>query len=70
VFPDLGLSNRILPVSTASTLSSFPPRVLVVEDEPKTRESVAEGLRLEALSVTTAASVGEVAIAWRAMCSI
>ena len=32
------------------------PRVLFVEDEPKTRESVAEGLRLEAWQVTTAVS--------------
>jgi len=30
--------------------------VLVVEDEQKTRESVAEGLRLEAWSVTTAST--------------
>lgn len=33
-----------------------PPRVLVVEDEQKTRESLAEGLRLEAWSVATAAT--------------
>lgn len=31
-----------------------PPRVLVVEDEEKTRESLAEGLRMEAWSVATA----------------
>jgi len=43
-------------LSTLATLSPFPPRVLVVEDEQKTRESVAEGLRLEAWSVTTAAT--------------
>ena len=46
-------------MSTVTTLSPFPPRVLVVEDEQKTRESVAEGLRLEAWSVTTAATAGE-----------
>lgn len=33
-----------------------PPRVLVVEDEQKTRESLAEGLRLETWSVATAAT--------------
>lgn len=38
------------------------PRVLVVEDEPKMRESVAEGLRLEPWTVKTAAT-GEEAIA-------
>ena len=43
-------------MSTVTTLSPFPPRVLVVEDEQKTRESVAEGLRLEAWSVMTAAT--------------
>ncbi len=32
------------------------PQVLVVEDEAKTRESVAEGLRLENWLVRTAAS--------------
>lgn len=31
-----------------------PPRVLVVEDEQKTRESLAEGLRMETWSVATA----------------
>ncbi|MEN9633256.1 MAG: hypothetical protein RL077_1660, partial [Verrucomicrobiota bacterium] len=46
-------------MSTLATPSPFPPRVLVVEDEQKTRESVAEGLRLEAWSVTTAATAGE-----------
>jgi two-component system, OmpR family, copper resistance phosphate regulon response regulator CusR len=39
-----------------------PPRVLVVEDEQKTRESLAEGLRLEAWAVQTAGS-GEEALA-------
>jgi two-component system copper resistance phosphate regulon response regulator CusR len=33
-----------------------PPRVLVVEDEQKSRESLAEGLRLETWSVATAAT--------------
>ena len=37
------------------------PRVLLVEDEKKTRESVAEGLRLETWVVTTAADGGEAA---------
>jgi len=37
------------------------PRVLLVEDEKKTRESVAEGLRLETWTVTTAADGGEAA---------
>ncbi|MBL9208974.1 MAG: response regulator transcription factor [Opitutaceae bacterium] len=36
--------------------STTPPRVLVVEDEQKTRESLAEGLRLETWSVATAAT--------------
>lgn len=35
------------------------PRVLVVEDEQKTRDSVAEGLRLEAWTVVPAASGAE-----------
>jgi len=35
---------------------STPPRVLVVEDEQKTRESLAEGLRLETWWVATAAT--------------
>ena len=39
-----------------------PPRVLVVEDEQKTRDSLAEGLRLEAFDVATAAT-GDEAIA-------
>lgn len=33
-----------------------PPRVLVVEDEQKTRDSLAEGLRMETWAVATAAS--------------
>ncbi|MDP3073963.1 MAG: response regulator transcription factor [Opitutaceae bacterium] len=40
----------------------LPPRILVVEDEPKTRESLAEGLRLEEWEVQTA-STAEDAIA-------
>jgi two-component system, OmpR family, copper resistance phosphate regulon response regulator CusR len=38
------------------------PRILVVEDEGKTRESLAEGLRLESWQVETAAN-GEAAVA-------
>lgn len=38
-----------------SPSSRQPPRILVVEDEQKTRESLAEGLRLEAWDVETAA---------------
>jgi two-component system copper resistance phosphate regulon response regulator CusR len=34
--------------------TSHPPRVLVVEDEQKTRDSLAEGLRLEAWNVVVA----------------
>ena len=41
----------------AEILSS--PRVLLVEDEKKTRESVAEGLRMELWDVTAAADGGE-----------
>lgn len=36
--------------------NSVPPRVLVVEDEAKMRESLAEGLRLEQWTVATAAT--------------
>jgi two-component system copper resistance phosphate regulon response regulator CusR len=36
-----------------------PPRVLVVEDEQKTRESLAEGLRMETWAVQTAATAEE-----------
>ena len=38
-----------------------PPRVLVVEDEQKTRDSLAEGLRLESWAVSTA-STGQEAL--------
>jgi DNA-binding response OmpR family regulator len=47
----------------SATATPFaPPRVLVVEDEQKTRDSLAEGLRLESWSVATAAT-GREAIA-------
>lgn len=46
-------------VSASPSELSRSPRVLVVEDEKKTRESVAEGLRLEAWEVTTAADGAE-----------
>src|ERR1044072_8300637 len=36
-----------------------PPRVLVVEDEQKTRESLAEGLSMESWTIATAASGDE-----------
>ncbi|MSU50835.1 MAG: response regulator transcription factor [Opitutus sp.] len=38
------------------------PRVLLVEDEKKTRDSVAEGLRLESWTVATAADEREAAV--------
>jgi len=38
---------------------STPPRVLIVEDERKTRESVTEGMRIEAWTVAAAADGGE-----------
>ena len=43
------------------TSAEFPtsPRVLVVEDEQKTRDSLAEGLRMESWSVQTAATGNE-----------
>ena len=41
--------------------SSRPPRILVVEDEQKTRESLAEGLRLETWMVTPVAAGSEAA---------
>lgn len=41
-------------VSAAGTEFSASPRVLVVEDEPKTRESIAEALQMEGSTVTTA----------------
>ena len=44
-------------------MSAANPHVLVVEDEPKTRESVAEGLRLEDWRVTTAVSGDEAVLA-------
>lgn len=42
-------------MSAAPSDSSSPPRVLVVEDERKTREAIAGGLREETWTVTTAA---------------
>jgi two-component system copper resistance phosphate regulon response regulator CusR len=48
--------NRVGLVSAPHAENSAPPHVLVVEDEDKTRESVAEGLRLEGWSVATAAN--------------
>lgn len=44
-----------------SAESPTPPRVLVVEDEQKTRDSLAEGLRLEGWTIETAAT-GEQAL--------
>ncbi|HEY0862493.1 MAG TPA: response regulator transcription factor [Lacunisphaera sp.] len=44
------VQGRDMPAATTS------PQVLLVEDEQKTRESVAEGLRLEGWQVTTAVS--------------
>src|ERR1044071_9142999 len=47
-------------VSSARTESPNPsPRVLVVEDEAKTRDSLAEGLRLETWHVATASTGNE-----------
>jgi two-component system copper resistance phosphate regulon response regulator CusR len=46
-------------VSVRPESPSPTPRVLVVEDEEKTRESLAEGLRLEAWNVATAANGGD-----------
>lgn len=43
-------------MSAALAEFHFSPRVLVVEDERKTRESLAEGLRLESWTVVTAAA--------------
>jgi DNA-binding response OmpR family regulator len=47
------------PPAAGPAMSAANPHVLVVEDEPKTRESVAEGLRLEDWRVTTAVSGDE-----------
>lgn len=45
---------------TATSLDpASPPQVLIVEDEQKTRDSLAEGLRLERWQVATAASGAE-----------
>ncbi|MEO6569513.1 MAG: response regulator transcription factor [Opitutaceae bacterium] len=48
-------------MSPSSVETSNPPRILVVEDEAKTRESLAEGLRLESWIVKTAGT-GEAAL--------
>jgi two-component system, OmpR family, copper resistance phosphate regulon response regulator CusR len=48
-------------MTASSVETTLPPRVLVVEDEAKTLESLAEGLRLESWNVETAAT-GEEAI--------
>lgn len=45
----------------SSAETSTPPRVLVVEDERKTRDSLVEGLRLEAWNVSAAATGNEAA---------
>ncbi len=51
------------PPAAGPVMSAAHPHVLVVEDEPKTRESVAEGLRLEDWRVTTAVSGDEAVLA-------
>ena len=43
----------------ASDAPAHPPRVLVVEDESKTRDSLAEGLLMGSWQVTTAATGNE-----------
>ena len=48
-------------MTAAATDTPFPTRVLVVEDERKTRDSVAEGLRLEGWTVKAAADGAEAA---------
>ncbi len=42
--------------AAGNDMAAATPHVLVVEDEQKTRDSVAEGLRLEDWRVTTAVS--------------
>lgn len=51
-----------IPASLSSE-STTPPRVLIVEDEPKTRSSIGEALRLENWTVAEA-SRGREMIAW------
>jgi DNA-binding response OmpR family regulator len=46
-------------VNTTSTDFPAPPRVLIVEDEQKTRDSLAEGFTMESWHVTTAATGAE-----------
>jgi two-component system copper resistance phosphate regulon response regulator CusR len=48
-----------LSINAPSTESPQPPHVLVIEDEAKTRDSLAEGLRMESWTVDTAASGAE-----------
>src|SRR3954467_3204897 len=43
-------------MSPSATEASHPPRVLVIEDETKTRDSLAEGLGIETWIVETAAT--------------
>src|SRR3954467_395545 len=43
-------------MSHPAPASSHPPRVLVIEDEAKTRDSLAEGLGIETWVVETAAT--------------
>ena len=49
----------VTPPAAGNDMSAATPHVLVVEDEQKTRDSVAEGLRLEDWRVTTAVSGDE-----------
>lgn len=46
-------------MSSPQSESTSTPRILVVDDEPKTREAIAEGLRLEGWSVAVAARGSE-----------
>jgi len=43
-------------LNNASPVPTSPPRILIVEDEAQTRESLAEGMQLEGWVVSTAAS--------------
>ena len=49
-----GIPHLAMTSTTAAVAFTPPPRVLVVEDEVKTRDSVAEGLRLLGWRVSTA----------------
>lgn len=57
----MGPANRSGKIRVSALPADSPntPRVLLVEDEKKTRESVAEGLRLETWTVTAAEDGGE-----------